>query len=847
MPPPPKQPPLPPMNERYDFAALESRWQARWEQDGLFHSNQRPTAPKKFVLEMLPYPSGKMHMGHVRNYLIGDIYARYFAMRGYDVIHPMGWDAFGLPAENAAIKDGVHPATRTRENIESFKAEILTLGFSYDWTKEVNTSEPEYYRWNQWFFLKMLERGLVYRRFSKVNWCTSCLTVIANEQVKEGLCERCDSKVIDKEMPEWAFRITRYSDALLDGLDHLKEWPDRIITMQRNWIGRSEGVEADFPLDGQAGAIRVFTTRIDTVFGCTYVVIAPGDRAVQLASPEQAAAVQAFDAEMRQLSKTERTGELAEKRGVFTGAYAKNPFTGERIPIWTANFVLAEYGTGAVMAVPGGDQRDFEFARKYGLPIKIVVQPASGEQIASADAMQQAFTDDGVLVDSGPYSGLPSAEARAKMGQDLESRGQGKRTVTYRQKDWGFSRQRYWGTPIPIVYCAKCDPKHEGIPVPEWDLPVRLPEIDTHAVLTGKGEPPLAKVPSFLHTTCPKCGGPATREVETMDTFVDSCWYYARYLSPKYDKAPFDPAQAKRWLPVDIYVGGPEHAVMHLLYFRFWTRVMRELALSPVDEPVARLVTQGIVNGPDGRKMSKRWGNVVLPESIVKKYGADTARTYVLFAGPPERDFDWSDEQVEGAHRFLKRVWTLAYQHRAACAAAGDPETVPADRFTGKSLEIRRATHKCVKRVGEAIERLSFNTAIAGIMEFVNALYAADPLTTPEEEVAMGEAVRLLALVLTPFAPHISDEISQAYGAAELTVRQGWPDYEPALVVDDVLPYAVQVNGKLRGEVRVPAHAAEDEVRKAAEADDKVKNALSGKTIRKVVFVPRRLINFVVS
>jgi leucyl-tRNA synthetase len=836
--------PPPPMNERYEFAPIESKWQARWEKDGLFRSGQRPAAPKKYVLEMLPYPSGKMHMGHCRNYLIGDVYARYFAMKGFDVLHPMGWDAFGLPAENAAIKDGVHPAVRTQENIDSFKAELLTLGFSYDWSKEVNTSHPEYYRWNQWFFLKMLERGLVYRRFSKVNWCTGCLTVIANEQVKDGLCERCDSKVIDKEMPEWAFRITKYSDALLDGLDQLKEWPDRITSMQRNWIGRSEGVEAEFPLDGREGSIRIFTTRIDTVYGCTYVVIAPTMRASELATPEHKVEVDAFITRMALMSKTERTGELAEKEGVFTGAYARNPFTGERIPIWTANFVLAEYGTGAVMAVPGHDTRDCDFAKKYGLPIKIVIKPKSGEP-APADA---AYTEDGVLVDSGhDWTGLTSEEARAKMGAHLEAKGQGKRTVTYRQKDWGFSRQRYWGTPIPIVYCERCDAKREGTPVPEKDLPVRLPEIDTEKVLTGKGEPPLAKVPSFLHTTCPKCGGPATREVETMDTFVDSCWYYARYLSPHYDQAPFDPAEARRWLPVDLYVGGPEHAVMHLLYFRFWSRVMKLLGLDTPDEPVTRLVTQGIVNGPDGRKMSKRWGNVVTPAVIVKKYGADTARAYVLFAGPPERDFDWSDEQVEGAHRFLKRVWTLAYTHRAACAAAGEPETVPADRWKGKALEIRRAAHKCVKRVGEAIERLSFNTAIAGIMELVNALYAFEKPAMPEEEVAMGEAVRLLASVLTPFAPHVADEIAEAYGAAESTVREGWPDFDPALVVDDVLPYAVQVNGKLRGEIKVPAHAAEDEVRAAAESDDKVKTALSGKTIRKVVFVPRRLINFVVS
>ncbi|MFZ5468207.1 MAG: leucine--tRNA ligase, partial [Myxococcota bacterium] len=791
----------------------------------------------KYVLEMLPYPSGKMHMGHVRNYLIGDVLARYFLMKGFDVLHPMGWDAFGLPAENAAIKDGVHPAVRTAENIASFKEEISSLGYAYDWTCEVNTSEPEYYRWNQWFFLKMLEKGLVYRRFSKVNWCTGCLTVIANEQVKEGLCERCESKVVDKEMPEWAFRITQYSQALLAGLDELTEWPERITSMQRNWIGRSEGVEADFVVQGTPEKIRVFTTRIDTIFGCTYVVLAPDHPLVShITAPAQKGAVDAFVAKMAAKSKTERTAEGAEKEGVFTGAFALNPLSGAEVPVWIANFVLADYGTGAVMSVPAHDERDFAFAKKYGLPIQVVVR---GEGLG--EPLEAAFTADGVLDASGEFSGLPSAVARRRMAEKLEKEWKGKSTVTFRQKDWGFSRQRYWGTPIPIVYCERCDPTRQGMPVPYDELPVKLPQIETQEVLTGRGEPPLAKVPAFVNTTCPKCGGPARRETETMDTFVDSCWYYARYLSPHFDAAPFDSTAAKRWLPVDIYVGGPEHAVMHLLYFRFWSRVMKELGLTPTDEPVRRLVTQGIVNGPDGRKMSKRWGNVVAPSSIVKKYGADTARTYVLFAGPPERDFDWSDEQVEGAHRFLKRVWALAAQHEAAAKGARHQGT-----YEGKALEIRRAAHKGLKRVGEAIERLSFNTAIAGIMETVNALYAAEKVETPAEKAAMNEAIGILAAVLTPFAPHVAEELAHAYGATALLVSQPWPAFDPALVVDEVLPYAVQVNGKLRAEVRVPAAAEEGEVRAAAEGDEKVRAALAGKTLRKVVFVPKRLINFVV-
>ncbi len=830
------------MNERYEPQAIEPKWQKLWEDEGVFRADRGPGAPKKYVLEMLPYPSGKMHMGHVRNYLIGDVYARYYAMRGFDVMHPMGWDAFGLPAENAAIKDGVHPAKRTAENVASFKEEMRSLGYSYDWTREVNTSEPEYYRWNQWFFLKLLEKDIVYRRFSKVNWCTGCHTVIANEQVKEGQCERCESKVVDKEMPEWAFRITRYSQKLLDGMAELGAWPERITSMQRNWIGRSDGVEADFGVKGSTEKIRVFTTRIDTVFGCTYVVLAPDHPLVaKLATPDRKAEVSAFVARMAAKSKTERTEEGAEKEGVFTGAFALNPFSGREVPIWIANFVLADYGTGAVMSVPAHDDRDFAFARKYSLPVEVVIQPPAGERLPSGAGLPAAFTEDGTLDGSGAFTGLTSAEARRRMGAELARENRGRVTVTYRQKDWGFSRQRYWGTPIPVVYCTRCDPESKGIPLPESALPVRLPDIDVQAVLTGKGEPPLAKVPSFVQTTCPRCGGPARREVETMDTFVDSCWYFARYLSPKCDTAPFEVAAAKRWLPVDVYVGGPEHAVMHLLYFRFWCRLMRELGLTSVDEPVTRLVTQGIVNGPDGRKMSKRWGNVVAPASIVKKYGADTARLYVLFAGPPERDFDWSDDQVEGAFRFAKRVWAIAAQHHAAARGATFTGS-----FEGKALDVRRAAHKCLKRVGEAIERLSFNTAIAGVMEFVNALYAAEKLETPAEKAAMAEAIRILSLVLTPFAPHLADELAHQYGHGGPTVREAWPAFDPALVVEDVLPYAVQVNGKLKAEVRVPAAAGEAEVRAAAEADEKVKAALAGKSLRKVVFVPRHLVNYVV-
>src|SRR5713226_6904738 len=831
-----------PIQERYEPHRFEGKWQARWEEAGAFRAGSRPGAPKKYILEMLPYPSGTMHMGHVRNYLIGDVFARYFWMRGFDVLHPMGWDAFGLPAENAAIQDGVHPAIRTRENIASFKREIRSLGYSYDWSREITTSDSDYYRWNQWFFTQMLAKGLVYRRFSRVNWCTGCLTVIANEQVKDGRCERCDSEVVDKELPEWAFRITRYSDRLLEGLADLKEWPERIVSMQRNWIGRSEGEEVDFAVQGSPEVIRIFTTRLDTLFGCTYLVLAPDHPAVsKITSESHRSSVEQFAGRMSSLRRVDRTAEGAEREGVFTGAHALHPLTGQPLPIWIANFVLADYGTGAVMSVPAHDARDFAFAKIYGLPISIVVQPDASHPL-SLEAIKEAYTDDGLLVASGEFSGLTSSAARELISRKLEAEGKGKRVVVYRQKDWGFSRQRYWGTPIPIIYCERCDPQHQGIPVAEKDLPVLLPDIDVQAVLTGKGEPPLAKVPSFVNTRCPRCGGPARREAETMDTFVDSAWYYARYLSPHYHRAPFESSQARRWLPVDIYVGGPEHAVMHLLYFRFWSRLMKELGLTDNDEPVIRLITQGIVNGPDGRKMSKRWGNVVTPAAIVEKYGADTARTYVLFAGPPERDFDWSDEQVEGAHRFLKRVWALALQHQSLAKVA-----LPSGRVAGTALEIRRAAHKCVKRVGEAIERLSFNTAIAGIMELANALYAAGTPQTEAEKGAMAEALRMLLLIISPFAPHLAEEIWSSYGYPGLVAAQPWHSFDPAMVVDDILPYAVQVNGKLRAEIRVPAESGEAEVRVAAEGDEKVRSSLAGKNVRKVVFVPRRLINFVVS
>jgi leucyl-tRNA synthetase len=825
------------MNERYSPKDIEPAWQDKWESQNLFTAGRRFGEPRRYVLEMFPYPSGAMHMGHVRNYLIGDVLARYARMRGFDVLHPMGWDALGLPAENAAIKDKRHPAERTAENVGSFKAEMKRLGFSYDWSRELSTADPDYYRWNQWFFLKFRERGLVYRRRASVNWCQSCATVIANEQVKEGQCERCTGTVVIKRMPEWAFRITDYSERLLHNLDTLTDWSPEVVKKQRHWIGKSEGANLDFRVKDTDVTLRVFTTRADTVFGATYLVIAPDHALVERITPAQRlGAVREFaEDQARKAAQQGRDQELP-KEGVATGAVAIHPFTGAELPIWAANFVVADYGTGAVMSVPAHDERDFDFARGFGLPVKTVIQPVAGEPVPAGEL----FTADGRLVDSGPFTGMTSSQARVAIAQAASEGRFGGAAATYRQRDWGISRQRYWGTPIPIVYCRACDPAGEGIGVPYDALPVRLPDIDVEKVLTGRGEPPLAKVPEFINTQCPQCGGPARREAETMDTFVDSAWYFARYLDPKNDQAPFSREAADQWLPVDVYIGGPEHSTMHLLYFRFWTMVMKELGLCSVEEPVVRMITQGIVNGPDGRKMSKRWGNVVSPADIVEKYGADAARTFVMFAGPPDKDIQWSDEQVEGCNRFLQRVWRLAYSHRDAAEVAYQGE------FRGPALEIRRAAHKTLKRVTEDIERTSFNTAIARCMELVNELTKQKPGGPEPLQAAIAEAVRLLAAMLSPVAPHLADEIAATYGANAPLQTSQWPQYDPALTVEDTINYAVQVNGKVRGQLQIAADSNETAVRAAAEAIENVNSHLNGKTVRKFVFVPGRLVNFVV-
>jgi leucyl-tRNA synthetase len=834
---------------RYQPVQVEARWQKHWEEKNLFRAGERPNAPRAYVLEMFPYPSGAMHMGHVRVYTLGDVIARVLRMRGNDVLHPIGYDSFGLPAENAAIKDGVHPEVRTPQNIASFREDLKSLGVSYDWSREIATHEPAYYRWNQWFFLRMLERGIVYRRTSRVNWCPVCNTVLANEQVVDGLCWRSDTPVEDRLIPEWAFRTTAYADELLHDIDDkLTQWPERIRSLQRNWIGRSEGAQVEFAVEGSDVKITVFTTRVDTIFGCTYVVIAPEHKLVrQFASPEKLVEIDAFSEKIAAARKLDRAADT-KKEGLFTGAYARNPFTGERVPIWVANFVVADYGTGAVMSVPAHDERDFEFAKQYGLPIKAVIAPADGGAKLDPSTAEQSFTDDGVLVDSNPFTGLTSVEARQKMTAEASRQSFGKQAITYRWRDWGFSRQRYWGTPIPIVYCEKCDPEKKGIPVPDDQLPIRLPtkdEMDIRLVLSGTGEPPLAKIPSFINTTCPKCGGPAKREAETMDTFVDSSWYFARYLSPHDDRVAVARAEADKWLPVGTYVGGPEHAVMHLLYFRFWTKVMQELGLCSVREPVQKLVTQGIVNGADGRKMGKRYGNGVSPKEIVGKYGADVIRLFILFAGPPEDDMKWSDEQVEGAWRFVNRIWRQLTGVLAEISSV--PREAADEAVSGtQAHELRKKTHKTIRKFTRDIDNLQFNTCVSNLMELSNTIGDTKPDGTRATAGALREAFETFALLISPLAPHLAAEMWFRLGRTEELQFFPWPTWNDALTVDDMVTYAVQVNGKLRGEVPMALTATDEEVKDAAKQIEKVKQYLDGKSIKKAVVVKGRLVNFVV-
>ena len=837
----------------YKPQQLDQKWQQQWTDAGVFEVEADSARPKYYCLEMFAYPSGHAHVGHVRNYIIGDIMARTKRMRGYNVLHPFGWDAFGLPAENAAIKTGTHPETSTLGNIAHMKGQLQRLGISYAWGRELATCLPDYYKFNQWIFLKMYERGLAYRRRSTVNWCPKDNTVLANEQVIDGACWRCGSTVVPRDLEQWFFRITAYADELLAGLDTLTEWPDKVVVMQRNWIGRSEGARVTFPVSGASDGIEVFTTRIDTIFGANFVLLAPEHAMVERfagASPDPAA-FRGRVAKFRALDRAARLTGAIEKEGFDTGRKAVNPFTGREVPIWVANFVLAEYGTGAIMAVPAHDQRDFEFARKYGLPITIVVHPSG--PIPDAGAMTEAATAYGVLVNSGQYSGQESTSALTRMIRDAEQQGIGKGEVQYRLKDWGISRQRYWGTPIPMLYCESCG----VVPVPYDQLPVELPRVTT---FTGRGDSPLAHVPEFVNVTCPTCGGAARRETDTMDTFVDSSWYFLRFCDPKNSSLPFDPAAAAYWMPVDFYSGGVEHAILHLLYSRFFTRVLRDVGLVQFDEPFKRLLTQGMVLR-HGAVMSKSKGNVVDPDDMLQKYGADALRLYVMFVAPPEKEVEWSDAGLEGSFRFLVRVWRLVDHWCASVrgAAAGTPP----ERSEAEKA-IRRKTHDTIRRVTADIEeRMHLNTAVSSLMELVNDLYAfseSSPIGAPARSDApavvcdrpqtvqvMREAVESLVLMISPFAPHMAEELWEMLGHTGGLIRTPWPsfDAEAAKAAELVVP--VQINGKVRARLTVPAGLGDDELQARALADPAVRTHTDGKTVRKVVVAKGPLVSVVVS
>jgi len=839
-------------DERYDARRTETKWFERWQQDASLYAAEPDSAKKKYyVLEMLPYPSGALHMGHVRNYSIGDALARYMWMKGYNVLHPMGWDSFGLPAENAAISNNTPPREWTLRNIANMKAQMKRLGFAYDWSREVTTCLPDYYRWNQWFFLKLYERGLVYRKNSKVNWCPKCATVLANEQVlSNGCCWRHEDTLVEqRELEQWFVRTTKYAEELLRDLDKLEGWPEKVRIMQRNWIGRSEGTLIDFKLDGNVGpagsTISVFTTRVDTIFGATSIQLAPEHPLVAdfvRYNQPLGDSVQQLIAEQRKAKEKGDIGEI-EKHGVNTHRFAINPFNGERLPIWIANYILMDYGTGAIMSVPAHDDRDYDFAKKYKIEIRLVILPVSNDPEETMAEPQLPFTThDGMLVNSGPYSGLGCADAIKKMSAFAEQNGFGKATVTYRLKDWGISRQRYWGTPIPMLYCEK-----DGIvPVSEKDLPVILPD---NVDITLTGGSPLARVPEFVNAICPKCGGPARRETDTMDTFVDSSWYFYRYTDASNDRAPFDGRIAQYWFGdrgIDQYIGGVEHAILHLIYSRFWTKFMRDLGMITNNEPVERLFTQGMVI-KDGAKMSKSLGNVVSPDEMVARYGADAARLYSLFAAPPDRDLDWQDTGIEGIQRFIGRVYRF-YVRNAKPDHPDWRKPVPSE-LTPDARAIQRKLHQTIKRVSDDFQgRWHFNTCISAVMELVNVLYGA------EEAIGRGlvpvaflaDVQRNLILLLAPFAPYLAHELWEMTGQKGSLLKAAWPKYDAVLAKEEEIEIPVQINGKLRSKLVVPADASESAVIERALADEKVKAAVAGKQIVKKIYVPGKLLNLVV-
>ncbi len=862
------------MDERYEPRALESKWQKFWEETKLFKIEENPDKEKYYLLEMFPYPSGNIHMGHVRNYTIGDVVARYKRMQGFNVLHPMGWDAFGMPAENAAIANNSHPARWTYENIDAMRFQLKSLGFSYDWEREIATCRPEYYRWEQWLFLKMYKKGMAYRKESFVNWCEHCQTVLANEQVEAGMCWRCGKQVHQKKLWQWFFRITDYAEDLLSYCEKLPGWPDKVITMQKNWIGKSVGAEIRFSIENAGEQIPVFTTRQDTVYGATFMCLAPEHPLVIKLSEgtQQEKEVSEFIDRISIQDRSSRAVDSYEKEGVFTGAYCINPLSGIHMPIYTANFALMEYGTGAVMSVPAHDQRDFEFARKYDLDIVVVVKPYDDD--LDPVSMTEAYAGEGTMVNSGPFNGMDNIKALDEIASYLEQKGLGKKTVSFRLRDWGISRQRYWGAPIPIIHCKTCN----IVPVPEEDLPILLPE--DVGLLEG-GKSPLPTLESFVNTTCPICGSrEARRETDTMDTFVESSWYYERYCSPNYDSGMFDSKAVDYWMPVDQYIGGVEHAILHLLYSRYYTRVLRDFGLVKYKEPFTRLLTQGMVcketvscpehgfllpeevdgTGEDrgckkcgqatttGRveKMSKSKKNVIDPNILLEKYGADTTRLFCLFAAPPERDLEWSEQGVEGGYRFLNRVWRLARMWMDSIREA-EPFDGRPDQVGGDSRDVVKKTHETIKKVTKDIEdRFHFNTAISSIMELVNTLYGVEPEKSPQKIAVMRFAMESVTLLLSPIVPHFAEELWNALGFETSILLASWPSYrEDALVKDEFL-IVVQVNGKLRSRFNVDADADDGTIKEMALSDERVQKFIDGKPVRKVIVVKKKLVNIVV-
>lgn len=818
--------------EEYNFTKIEKKWQDKWKKEGLFNVDIKDSSDKYYCLMMFPYPSAALHVGHGRNYIIGDVVARYKMMRGFNVLTPMGWDAFGLPAENAAIKNGIPPKESTLNNIDLMKKQLDSWGVEYDWHREVTSCQPDYYKWTQWIFLKLYEKGLAYRKKAFVNWCSGCNTVLANEQVIEGSCERCDTSVEQKELEQWFFKITDYAQRLLDDIEKLDEWPEKVKIMQKNWIGRSRGVNIDFPIEGEDEKLTCFTTRVDTIFGCTYMVLAAEHPMVEKIAEgsKEKEKIMDFVREVLSESKIKRVQTTEEKKGIFTGKYVINQITGRKIPLWIADYVLMEYGTGAVMAVPAHDQRDFEFAKKYDLPIEVVIDNPAEPLVA--EKMTEAFEDEGVLVSSDKFDGLKNLDAMEAIADHMEKENIGERAIHFKLRDWLISRQRYWGAPIPIVYCPKCN----TVPVPENDLPVLLPE---GVEFRPTGESPLKEAEDFVNTECPSCGGPARREIDTMDTFVDSSWYFLRYISPELDDKPFDTNDVNNWLPVDQYIGGVEHAILHLLYSRFITKVLSDLGWLGFDEPFRRLFTQGMII-KNGAKMSKSKGNVVSPDALIEKYGADTVRLYTLFIGPPEKDAEWSDRGVEGAYRFLKRVWNLLEVL----------ENSPGERQDEKlEQELNRKMHQTIKKVTEDVDgEFHFNTAISAVMELVNEVYQgiSEKGSSCYSKGSLEEVMKKAVLLLAPFVPHIAEEIHEKLGGEGSIFISSWPEFNKDMLQADTVVLPVQVNGKLRNTIEIPRGMDEEKIKELILNDSKTKEWVQDKEIRKWIILPDKLINIVV-